>query len=531
MLRTPLLWVFLSLSLLLSAQTHISIANPQTWTNASLAPYVGQTVIFDEPVFITANYSGYSVSPRRIFSPTNQALPLSAEYNYLLTHNGGAIMTISGLSNYHRLGERIVGLKAKVNSTSSLTFLDGTFVGNTRNDLLKGYDREAIDARGEHTLLVCGFNLEYYLVEQYSSPGPRNDSQHQQQRAKVSKALAAINADIYGLVEIQQGHGALQEIVSDLHKNTGRNYDYITLTTSASGTFTQSAYVYCTDVVAPDGTCKKNSVGVANRKALQAFKELATGERFIFSINHFKAKSGSGTGSDADKGDGQGSYNGTRVREAQSVITDYSSYRYTVDEYDILIMGDLNAYAKENPITTLTSVGLMDLHRAFHADSSYSYAYRSGQNYCELGYLDHALCNATLYPQITGMCNYPINSDESDRYTYDSSSDETMFRSSDHDPVLVGLRLDSHAAERLKVQVNALEVMTEGSQIVILNAQLDAAMPAFYRLYHSNGMLMAEGQIAAGDNNFVVPRPAYSGVYVVQIFSGGKSYQKKIIVY
>ena len=173
---------------------------------------------------------------------------------------------------------------------------------------------------------------------------------------------------------------------------------------------------------------------------MQTFEEFATGEKFIYSINHFKAKSGSASGADANKGDGQGAFNASRVAEANGVMDKYNAFKAALHDEDILIMVDLNDYGKEDPIMAFLKRGFYDLHRAFHADSSYSYTF-SGQ----AGYLDHAIASASLLGQVTGMAAYTINSDENDKWTYDKSSDRTMFRCSDHDPVLVGLRLDSTA--------------------------------------------------------------------------------------
>ena len=154
---------------------------------------------------------------------------------------------------------------------------------------------------------------------------------------------------------------------------------------------------------------RENNTGVKQRKKTQAFQEISTGEVFLFSVNHFKAKSGRGSGDNADQGDGQGTYNGDRKREAQSLLEYYTKDCAFYKDNDLLIMGDLNAYAMEDPITILREGGMIDLHRTFHADSSYTYVYRG-----YAGYLDHALCNPTMLPQITGMVAYHINSDESD---------------------------------------------------------------------------------------------------------------------
>ena len=501
------------------AATIVHIANPETWTYSELKQYVGQTVQFDVPFYVCNNYSGLTISPRRTYSPTNQALPLSDNYYSILSLNSTGNITLNNVSGYHRLGERLHNLTVKVNSTNNVSFVSCDWQGNTRADMEKGPDYDAIDMRGQHTLLVCCMNLEYYLVENLGGDmGASNYSEHQKQRAKVSKALAKINADLYGFVEIEQGQSALAEIASDLSQNTGRKFSYVDDGGSASGTYTKSGFVYCTDMLQPYGNLRENNTGVKKRKKTQAFMEKATGEKFLFSVNHFKAKSGKGNGDNADQGDGQGTYNGDRVREARSVLSNYESDSYYFEDKDILIMGDLNAYAMEDPITVLRDGGMTDLHRAFHADSSYSYVYRG-----QAGYLDHALCNSTLLPQVTGMVAYHINSDESDDYTYDKSNDATMFRCSDHDPILVGLRLDSTATDWEGNITNKVKIEYIDGMPYICGAE-----GGHYIVYRTDGNIVTQNSIHSNEE-ILVQLP--QGLYILNIYGGSKCLQTKLIVH
>jgi predicted extracellular nuclease len=498
------------------AVTQVSISDPETWRYTDLKKYVGQTVQFDVPFYVCNNYNSLLISPRRTYSPTNQALPLSAEYSSILSLNSQGSVTLTGVSGYHRLGERLHNLTVKVNSQTSVSLVSCDWRGNTRADLEKGIDLEAIDMRGEHTLLVCCMNLEYYLVENFGTGyGPDNQSEHNKQRAKVSKALAKINADLYGFVEIEQGQSALAELAADLSKNTGRKFSYINDGGSASGSYTKAGYVYCSDVLEPHGSLRYNNEGVDNRKKTQAFREKATGEVFLYSVNHFKAKSGKGSGDNADKGDGQGTYNGDRVREAKSVLNHYGSDSYYYGDEDILIMGDLNAYAMEDPIKVLREGGMIDLHRAFHADSSYSYVYRG-----QAGYLDHALCNSTLYPHVTGMVAYHINSDESDSYTYDKSSDQTMFRSSDHDPVLVGLRLDTTYTTTPGVAQADVTLGIQNYTPYIYNAE-----GGYYIVYRIDGVKVKEQNISSNQEEINGLNP---GIYILNIYGQGRCHKMKV---
>lgn len=499
------------------AVTKVSISNTDTWKNSELQKYVGQTIEFTTPFYVCNNYNGsYEISPRRIYQATNQALPLSEAYYSILSLNSQGSITLTNVSGYHRLGERLHNLRVKVNSKTSVSLVSCDWRGNTRAELEKGIDLESIDMRGEHTLLVCCMNLEYYLVENWGTGyGPDNQSEHTKQRAKVSKALAKINADLYGFVEIEQGQSALAELAADLSKNTGRRFTYIDDGGSASGSYTKAGYVYCSDVLEPHGSLRYNNEGVNNRKKTQAFREKATGEIFLYSVNHFKAKSGKGSGDNADQGDGQGTYNGDRVREAKSVLSHYGSDSYYYGDEDILIMGDLNAYAMEDPITVLREGGMIDLHRAFHADSSYSYVYRG-----QAGYLDHALCNATLYPHVTGMVAYHINSDESDSYTYDKSSDQTMFRCSDHDPVLVGLRLDTTYTTTPGVSQADVTLGIQNYTPYIYNAE-----GGYYIVYRIDGVKVKEQNISSNQEEI---NGLNRGIYILNIYGQGRCHKMKV---
>ena len=485
----------------------ITITNTDYWTTSELSNYVGQTVEFTNHFYVVNNTKSgqLTIAPRRIFNPTNQALPLSTEYYSLLNLNDQASLTLTNVSGYHRIDERLHNLKVKVNSTTSLSLVSCDFRGNTRAEMQQGYNLQAINARGEHTLLVCCMNLEYYLVDNFGTGyGPDSSTDHQKQRTKTSQALAKINADIYALVEIQTGQGALAELAADLTKNTGRNFAYINDGSATNGSYTKSGYVYCSDKVMPYGNMIHNDTYVENRKKVQGFTEKATGEKFILSVNHFKAKSGSGSGANKDQGDGQGSYNAARVKEAQSILSNYSSYTSTFGDEDFLIVGDLNAYGKEDPITTLTDWGMIDLHRTFHADSSYSYVYQG-----TLGYLDHALCNSTMYPQVTGMTPYHINAPEKDAYTYSGSlNDGTFFRCSDHDPILIGLRLGVD---------NTTTNITQPTYDFYYNHAIQAienAQGGTYTIYNIDGTIVMQEYITSATH----PLPSLAqGIYILTI--------------
>ena len=525
-LKVILVYAMTTLFVYCDAQTHVIINNPATWSATELRAY-GSDIIFDVPMYV-CSYSGNSItiSPRRNYAPTNQEYPRTTAYNDFLQINSSGNMTLTGATGYSsplRTGMTIQNLRATKTGNTSLEYVSGKWVGNSRTDLQNLDIHKAIgvtDENKDSVIVVCGFNVENYDTKATS---------HDRQKEKVCSALAKINADIYGLAELRPGEEAIKEITNELNSrldggpNKKKYYTFIGDGTSYSSTGQKVGFIYDSKKVTLVGRVQDNNAIVSDRKKMVGFRDLRSDEVFIFSMNHFKAKVGTGTGDNADKGDGQGQFNADRVTEARSVVSAYSLERSMIEDPDILIMGDLNANGKEDPITYFCRSRMTDLHRHFHADSSYSYSFRG-----EAGYLDHALCSQSLLPQVLGMMPFHINSDES------GNSDYTMFRSSDHDPVIVALKLNSQAIQpSLGIQnVFNSSARSIGDEIRIINAKL-TDQPAFYKLYDVNGNLYTEGEILTNDYNITIPTtPGIYCLWVLHHNEGeGSVSRQKIIVY
>ena len=523
-LRCTFAAVILAIGVRAEAKVYpIVVDNPATWSNSVLNNYrYGDTVQFSVPVIVNRNYGyggfkGLTMSVRRVFSPTNQAKPLTDEYKEVSKLNNTATFTLTGCG-YKRNGERLHNLKAVVTDNMELKFVSGKWEGNNTRAAIE-HTLPNVDMTGEHNVLVCGANLEYYLVQSLGTGyGPDNSYEHQKQRTKVKKALAEIHADVYGLLEIEQGQAALAEIAADLTSLTGSHYDYVNDGGAVDGSYTKSGYVYNSDRIQPVGIISQNNSIVKHRKMVQGFILIENNERFIYSINHFKAKSGSGTGKNADQGDGQGTFNYNRVQEAQSVLQVMEGYQNYYEDNDVLIMGDLNAYAKEDPIRKFTDAGMYDLHRYFHADSSYSYVYGE-----QAGYLDHAIANKALINQVTGMGAWHVNSDESDEYTYDKSNDQTVFRYSDHDPVLVGLRLDSTKSIKRHEEelISLVQIANVDGEMELTNVGDLGEQHGYYEIYDITGTLV-QGTTRIEESPCVIGAGLPRGMYVLRIYYAGK---------
>ncbi|MBR4705723.1 MAG: T9SS type A sorting domain-containing protein [Paludibacteraceae bacterium] len=495
----------------------IRVSDPQTWTTQELQPYVGKTVVFSVPMVVCSNYNGYTVSTRRLFMPTNQVLPKTKDkdsYNAIVSLNSGGELDITNIVGYHRCGEKIHNLKAKVNSAQEIQFIDGQWHGNTRADMEKANIHQMVgvdDNECPECLVVCAYNIENY------------DGSSINKRTKIGLALKIINADIYGFVEMktEKGRSAIIQDLNDLCPS--RNYT-ICKEKVGQGDGQTVAFVYDSRKIKHLGDIQYNNTRTQNRKKMACFEQLSNGERFIFSVNHFKAKLSGGTGGNADMGDGQSYWNADRVEEAQSVLEKYRRWSAEINEKDVLIMGDLNANGKEDPITTLTGSGMIDLHRAFHADSSYSYSFSDKlYNYQQLaGYLDHALCNTTLRPQITGMTAFHINSDEK------SNNDQTMFRGSDHDPVVVGLKLNGSLEYNDEPKLNTEDIISGNARQLIIRDAVKDGQRSFYAIYNIEGHLIDRQEITHESQN--ADLPSAPGIYIVYVYYNGNVYPYKMIV-
>ncbi len=293
------------------------------------------------------------------------------------------------------------------------------------------------------------------------------------QRDKLLAALAGLDADIIGLNELENTTGveplgdSTNGIVAGLNAMLGAG-TYAYIDTGVIGTDAiRVGLIYKPAKVAPVGDFKLLTAAVdprfldtKNRPALaQTFEELATGARFTVVVNHLKSKgSDCNDVGDPDIGDGQGNCNQTRKAAAQALVDWLATDPTSSGDPDFLIMGDLNSYAQEDPIDAIkagpddtpgTSDDYTNLISHFQGAYAYSYVF-DGQS----GYLDHSLANPSMLAQVTSAADWHINADEPDLLDYDTTFkppaqdaiyEPNAYRSSDHDPVVVGLGLALNA--------------------------------------------------------------------------------------
>ncbi|MDP4503953.1 ExeM/NucH family extracellular endonuclease [Nonomuraea turcica] len=279
------------------------------------------------------------------------------------------------------------------------------------------------------------------------SRGATTAAERDRQLAKLVATITTLNPAVAGLMEVERNNDvALNALVDALNAKAGAG-TYKAITHPNPGTdLIQTALIYQPGKVTPIGPARSSSDPLFNRPPLvQTFgKADGTGETFTVLVNHFKSKGctdvdGPASGDDADQGDGQSCYNAKRVKQAKAVLALIDHLRLK----NALVLGDINAYGEEDPIHAFEDAGLTSLSKKYiKKDDRYSYVFDALS-----GELDHALADRGARKLVTGVTIWHVNADEGRFMDYNTEYNPPYlyapdpFRSSDHDPLLVGLKL------------------------------------------------------------------------------------------
>jgi len=181
---------------------------------------------------------------------------------------------------------------------------------------------------------------------------------------------------------------------------------------------------------------------VGRRPVAQTF--MFNGETFTVVNNHFKSKGCSGaSGADLNQDDGQSCFNATRVGQAERVLELVDELIADTGDPDVIVIGDLNAYLDEDPVLTLETE-LVHLVREWDNDPySYSYFNIADAPWIGRGLLDHALATPSMADQVKRTEIWHINADEPRFLDWFDVSKVAPgpYRASDHDPVIISLKL------------------------------------------------------------------------------------------
>lgn len=300
---------------------------------------------------------------------------------------------------------------------------------------------------------VGAFNVfNYFTTFGGEARGADNEAAFLVQQSKIVAAINALDADIVALMEIENSvklgeapDEALGNLVAALNADSGEGtWDFVptpaSLLNAATTDFITNAIIYKPAAATPVGeslaATDETVWDIAREPIAQTFDH--NGTILTVVANHFKSKSApSGSPVPPEPADMQGFFNAERVEQATSLTQFVSTITSdpTKGEH-VALLGDFNAYHEEDPIQVLTGAGFVDLLP--DRTDEYTYTFNG-----ELGSLDHALVSPSLAEFITGVDVWTINSPEwGDRgYEFGATEAGTPFRSSDHDPIKLGVDL------------------------------------------------------------------------------------------
>ena len=433
-------------------------------------------------------------------------------------------------TGYIRIGDQLTNLEGMVGYTyGDYRLIVGADENITAGDILRADDRVDTPAiANEGDLRVASFNVLNYFNDSVGgdqSPRGQNRGTEDQfefrlQREKIVNAIVSMNADVVGLMEIENNgfgeNSAIQDLVNALNDELSDEDAYSFVTVAAEDLYNEKFFgsdaimvgllyraakvtpegkalvIETPEQHAPEGAATRDNDGtIETSPAYNKYQRHSlaqtfdiNGEKLTVAVNHFKSKGSAclqdwaefaSERNEPDPADLQGHCNEFRVSAAEAVGNALENI-----EGDVLILGDLNAYGKEDPLQILTdyhpsthngkpiyaaahttlggetldterrlvteSFGYVNLNTELHGADTYSYSY-SG----ELGNLDHALANASLVGKVVAIEDWHINAVESNMFEYGSEytgdlvKSDNAFSSSDHDPVIVAIDLPEPA--------------------------------------------------------------------------------------
>jgi predicted extracellular nuclease len=295
---------------------------------------------------------------------------------------------------------------------------------------------ESINVEGELNIMVYNlhnlFNGDGQGEGFPTARGAKTFDDYQLQLVKLANAIKVANPDVLALVELENdgedSYSSIIQLAEALNSVIpSRSYRVAESNLASGRDAIKLGIIYDENRISTDGLAEYHSNSIFSRAPIFQKFTFQDSLSFVLNVNHFKSKSPrNASGLNLDQGDGQVAYNHKRVQQAESLIQLIDSLY--ADE-NMLIVGDLNAYTSEDPIQKI--------------EESFTRLNTKGETYVykgRAGVLDHAFVNTSMSKYVHSAQIWSINALEPAWMDYrNSNADSSMYRSSDHNPLLIGL--------------------------------------------------------------------------------------------
>ncbi|MDR6990383.1 ExeM/NucH family extracellular endonuclease [Luteimonas sp. 3794] len=305
----------------------------------------------------------------------------------------------------------------------------------------------------EGDVRIAAFNLENLFNGDgrgggFPTPrGAETPAAYARQLEGLVATITALDVDVAALMELENdGYGpdsSIAHLVDALNAaGPARDWRFVGTGEGPGTDAIRVGLIYRATRVRPQGapaTLDGGPFDSLSRVPLaQAFvpvqDDRPDGADFTVVAVHFKSKGcGTADGADRDRGDGQACWNAARTESAHRLLT-WLETAPTGSNERVAVVGDFNAYAREDPLRLFYNTGWRDPFASGADEPPHSFVF-DGQ----AGRLDHALLSPALAERVAGAAKWHINADEPDDMREREASGP--WRSSDHDPLVVGLKL------------------------------------------------------------------------------------------
>ena len=273
--------------------------------------------------------------------------------------------------------------------------------------------------------------------------GAKTQAQYQRQLQRLSAGLNQAGADVLALSELENDGYGSNSAIAQLAARLGPHWRFVVpVNPAVQRDVIRNGLLYRADRVNAPGPAQYLSGGGGRPGLTQRFA-LKGGDLTLRLVSvHMKSKScRNARGENAQQNDGQGCYNAVRVKQAKTLHRQLGQLDRDNALAGTLITGDFNSYSKEQPISELVRAGYTSMVARFHPCTPvrcehYSYRFKGAR-----GSLDHALASAALEPRVLSAKVWNINADQPRMADYRSHSSPQPWRSSDHNPLIIDIKL------------------------------------------------------------------------------------------
>ena len=387
----------------------------------------------------TLSGNGFQFVPTEIMSPgpdTNKHIAqnrASALPALLADDETGIEMLVGGSTL-----AQVTGVLTHDGRDLRLSIQDTSTVSNVR------HSKPPSAASG--TLRIVGMNLHNYFNgdgkgNDYPTPrGAKTFAEFQAQRSRIGAAIGVLDPQVLAVMELENdgfdADSAAQNFIQLANNATGGQWSVARLADDNTGTDAITVGLfYRADQLKPVGVAQTLTGPEFERSRqphAQVFQSLDNGEQALLVINHLKSKgSCPKSGSDANQKDGQGCWNPIRTASAQKMTAWSKRLATSADTANILILGDMNAYRNEDPISAIREAGFTELMDD-RQGTTYSFVF-----FGQRGTLDYAFASDALRDKVESAFIWHVNA----AMPPNMDLPQPWLSFSDHDPVVVDVRL------------------------------------------------------------------------------------------